>query len=167
MDWPYAHLLLNHFPIILTVAGTIAAIFALVRRGRAIWLYALATLTFAGVTIYPVFLTGDEASETMRDVWYVSRDAIHTHEEAGELTLWVVLVMGAIAAFAWWRLAARERSGGPPRWLQVLVVLTALGALGAVTYTSVLGGRIVHEAERLVVPPAGALPRPPAGAPNR
>lgn len=42
IDWPYVHLLVNHVPIILTYAGLAAALTAVVRRRRSVWLQAVA-----------------------------------------------------------------------------------------------------------------------------
>lgn len=46
---PYAHLLVNHFSVILAYVGLAAILLAAVRRRRALWLYAVATLTLAGL----------------------------------------------------------------------------------------------------------------------
>lgn len=43
-DWPYVHLLVDHFSIILTCVG----IAAVARDRRAVWTYAAATLTLGG-----------------------------------------------------------------------------------------------------------------------
>ncbi len=155
MDWPYVHRLINHFPIILTVVGTASVVAAFIWNRRALWLYGLATLTLAGLSVYPVFFTGDEAHHVMERRWYVVRSMVEAHEEAGELTLWVVLFAGAVSAYAWWRLLRRDTAGSLPRWLRTLVVVAALAGLGTVAYSAYLGGRIVHESPRLAAPPAG------------
>jgi hypothetical protein len=49
MNWPYLHTIINHFPIILTVVGSAALVLAFLIGRRARWLYALATLTLAGL----------------------------------------------------------------------------------------------------------------------
>ncbi len=165
MDWPYAHLLINHFPIILTVAGAAAAVVGLWMRRRGLWLYAVATLTLAGLSIYPTFLTGDEAKDTFKRVnpWYIVRGSIDTHEEAAEVTLWVVLAVGVIAAYAWWRSVRRGGESQPPTWLRALVVVSSLVGLGFVTWTSLLGGEIVHKSPILEAPQPPAVHAPATG----
>ena len=156
MNWPYVHTLINHFPIILVVMGAAAAVVAAIWRKRGVWLYALASLTFGGLSIYPAFFSGDEASDTLKHAWYIVPSMIHDHEESADLTLWVVLITGLIALYAWWRQLRRDREAPPPTWLRSLVVIAALVSLGAVTYTAYLGGRIVHESPKLLGPaPAG------------
>lgn len=128
MDWPYVHLLINHFPIILTVTGAAAALAALVLRRRGLWLYAVASLTLSALAIYPAFFTGDEAKDTLERLhpWYIVRGSIDSHEEAAEVTLWVLL------------------------------------AMGLVTWTSLLGGKIVHKSPILAAPQPPAIGSAPA-----
>src|SRR5205823_4706578 len=80
MNWPYLHITINHFPIILTVVGSAVLVLALVVRRRGVWLYALATLTLAGASIYPAFFTGDRAAHAVRDTWYILRAAVEEHD---------------------------------------------------------------------------------------
>ena len=155
MNWPYLHTLINHFPIILIVMAATAAVVALFSGRRSIWLYALATLTFAGLSIFPAFFTGDKASDVMRDKWYVVPEMIHDHEEASELALWIVLVAGAIGAYAWWRQLRRFPDGLLPRWLQWIVVAASLAGAGTVAYAAYDGGKIVHDSPKLLAAPRG------------
>ena len=153
MNWPYLHLLINHFPIILSSVGTAALALALVVNRRGVWLFALAMLTLAGLAIYPTFYTGDEAGHAVRDTWYVVRDMVHEHEESADFALPAVLVMGVASAYAWWRMLRREVTGLPPVWLRVVVSLLAVFALSVVVRTAYLGGQIVHESPKLQSPP--------------
>lgn len=156
MNWPYLHTLINHFPIILVVMGAAAAVVAAIWHRRGVWLYALASLTFAGLSIYPAFLTGDEASDAMKRTWYVVPSMIHDHEEASELALWIVLITGLIALYAWWRQLRRDGEAPPPAWLRSLVVIAALVSTASTAYASFLGGKIVHDSPKLLAPaPAG------------
>lgn len=153
VDAAYLHLLVNHIPIILTMVGAVAAILALVMRRRAVWLYALASLTISGVTAYPVMLTGHAAEDVMKDKWYVTRESIDEHEDAGETAMWVLIAMGAVSAYAWWRLARRDEPGGPPTWLAALVVVLAIAGVGTTTIAAYRGGNIVYYSPKLASPP--------------
>lgn len=158
MNWPYIHITINHFPIILSVVGTAVLILALIMRRRGIWLYALATLTLAGLSIYPTYLSGDEASDTLRHTWYVVQSAVQEHDEAAGFALWSVLITGAVCAYTWWRMMRREPQGLPPVWLRVVVAVVAIWSLSVVARTAYLGGLIVHESPRLASPPPGFVP---------
>lgn len=166
MNWPNTHVLINHFPIILTIMGAAAVVVALLLRSRAIWLYGVASLTLAGITAYPTVWAGERAEEAVEHAWYVEPGAIHNHEEAGELTLWILLAMGLVSAYAWWRGARADdheplvRRPGPPMWLRLLVLVLALAGAGAVAWTSLLGGRILHESAIVRGPRPAGVPAP-------
>jgi len=156
MNWPYVHTLINHFPIILMVVGTAVLLLALVVRRRGLWLYALATLTLAGLSIYPAFFTGDEAADAVRTTWYIMRPMVEEHDAAAGYALVSVLLAGAVSAYAWWRMLRREITALPPVWLRTVVAVIAVWALSVVVRTAYLGGQIVHESPKLQSPPAGA-----------
>jgi hypothetical protein len=155
----YVHILINHVPIILAGLGAAAALASLIWRGRTVWLYAVVTLTLAGLSIYPVKWTGEGAEESMEEMWYVTRDAIHAHEEAGELATWVVLAVGVVSAYAWWRATRWIRPADvPPAWLRALVVVGGLAAVGTTGYAAKLSDPILHYSPRLQHPPALGIP---------
>ena len=152
MNWPYIHTLVNHFPIILMVVGSAVLALALIGRRRGVWLYAVATLTLAGLSIYPAFYTGDEAAHALRDKWYIVRAAVE-HDDAAGYALITVLLVGVVNGYAWWRMLRREATGLPPVWLRVVVSLVTAFALTVVIRTAYLGGKIIHESPKLENPP--------------
>ena len=158
LSWPYAHLLINHFPVVLSVSALGVAILALLLGRRGLWLTAMGALTVAGLFVYPVHLTGIEAAEALSNPWYVHPGAIESHEDAGTLAMYVILIVGAFAAYSWWR--SLKRPGEPvPGWMRAGIVAGALAAVTLVTYTAYLGGKIIHES------PVLQLTRPPSGLP--
>src|SRR5690348_14533171 len=165
MNWPYVHTLINHFPIILMVVGTAVLILALIVRRRAVWLYALATLTLAGLSVYPAYFTGDQAADAVRNTWYIVRSTVDEHDAAAGFALASVLLAGAAAAYTWWRMVRREVTALPPVWLRVVVAVIAIWATSVVARTAYLGGQIVHDSPRLLTPPPGTI-APAVGAPN-
>lgn len=156
MNWPYVHTTVNHFPIILMVVGTAVLVLAFITGRRGVWLYAVATLTLAGLSVYPAFYTGDAAAHALRNTWYVVHAAVEEHEAAADFALASVLIAGALNAYVWWRLLKRDVAALPPTWLRVVVLLVTLWALSVVVRTAYLGGKIVHESPKLLAPPAPA-----------
>lgn len=162
LDWPYAHLLVNHFSVILTYVGLGAALLAVVRGRRALWLYSVATLTLAGLAAYPAVFTGEQAAPVIERQWYIDEAAVDEHESAAELAQWILLAMGAVSAFGWWRLVradGRTESTGSdavsrelPAALRGAVVVAAFAGAAAVAFASYEGGFIVHKAPRLQAP---------------
>ena len=155
ISWPYAHLLLNHFPVVMSVAALSVAILALLLDRRVLWLTAMAALTVAGVFVYPVFFTGSKAGQALNDPWYVRTGAIEAHDKAADWALWLILIAGAFAAYSWWR--SMKRPGAIPVWMRAGIVVAALAAVSVVARTAYLGGKIIHDA------PVLQLKQPPAG----
>ena len=168
MNAAYVHLLVNHFPVVLSVVGTGMLVLALLTRRRDLWRYATLTLLFAGIASIPAMLTGHAAEDVMRERWYVAREAIHAHEEPGEIAMWIDIVVGLAAGYALWRTTRRGISATgvridsleAPAWLRALVLLLALAGAGAVSYAAFMGGKIVHEAPALEQAPAGWVAPP-------
>lgn len=163
MDAAYLHLVVNHFPIILCVVGTLAALLGLAFQKRGLWVYAAASITLAGLTIYPAVFTGERAEDVVEKRWYASREAIHEHEEAGELALWVTLAAGAVGGYAWFRAARpRHREDRFPSGLGTLLTIVGLAACGTLGYTAWQSGFVVHKAAA----PAGTIPGVPGQPPG-
>ncbi len=163
LDWPHAHLLINHFPIILAVMGAAAVVLALIRHWRGVWLYAVASLFFMGLSAFPAVFTGKRADHALNDPWYIVHGTIDRHEEAAELAMWIMIVTGLIALYAWWSAMHQEdRDRAPAVWLRMLVLVGALASVGTVSWAAWLGGNIVNGSAILRGPaPAGLPPQPP------
>ncbi|MEO8881014.1 MAG: hypothetical protein ABI446_11530, partial [Gemmatimonadaceae bacterium] len=135
---------------------------------RGLWLYAMGTLTVAGLTAYPVHFTGDEADHALHDPWYIRKGVIDAHDNAAGITMIVLMIVGALCAYGWWR-ALKQRDEPIPAWMRALVVIGAVAGFGTAAWTSYLGGKIVHDAPILTLPtaPAGLPPgiaTPPHGS---
>ena len=166
MNWPLIHIGINHIPIILIMLGGGAAIVGLLLNRRAVWLYAVATLTLAGLSVYPAYIAGERAEEVDEEYPGVSHDLIEEHEEAAVLSLYVVLVVGVVSALAWWRLSRREASAEVSGWLRAIVTVAAVVGMASMGYTAFRGGAIRHPQEHgetgggEVMPSAEPAPRP-------
>ena len=145
ISWPYAHLLINHFPVVMSVAALSVAILALLLNRRGLWLTAMGALTAAGVFVYPVFFTGNKADHALKDPWYIHPGVIEAHDEAALWALWLILIAGAFAAWSWWR-SLKRPAEAIPGWMRAGVVVAALAAVSVVARTAYLGGKIIHDA---------------------
>ena len=158
MSWPYVHLLINHFPVVLSVAALSVAILALLLNRRGLWLTAMGALTAAGLFVYPVFFTGNEADQALNDPWYIHPGVIEAHDQAAGWALWAILIAGAFAAYSWWR-SLKRPAEAIPGWMRAGVLVGALLAVSVVARTAYLGGKITHDA------PVLQLKEPPPGLP--
>jgi hypothetical protein len=149
MDGQALHLAINHFPVILAVVGTAAVVLAFLTRRRGVLVYALATLTLAGLSSYPAILTGDEAEEVVESRWFIDKAQIHEHEEAADVANVLLVVTGVVCAACWYRVLRAPREAAPATWMLSVVLVLSLSATASVAYTSWLGGYIVSKNERL------------------
>ena len=161
MDWTDVHLALNHFPIILSVIGALAAILATLSPRRGTWMYAAASLTLAGVLVIPTYFTGEPAENALDGPWYIARGTIHAHEEAAFISAILVGVVALIGALAWRRMVRYPRETSLPGSLRTLLLVGSIGAAAHIYYTSLLGGRIVHHSTVLRGPRPAGIPEPP------
>ena len=165
----YLHVLINHFPIVLGLLGAAAAVLALFRPRRMAWVYAVATLTLAGLSAYPTVFTGQLAEHAIEKMPYASRRAIHAHEEAGELAMWLLIVTGVISAYAWWRTsqsAPRDETFDAPTWIRVLVAAGGVASAATAAYAAKMSDPILHYSPNLPHPAAPGIPAvAPAAAP--
>jgi uncharacterized membrane protein len=159
LSWPYAHLLINHFPVVLSVSALAVTILALLLGRRGLWLTAMGALTAAGAFVYPVHFTGVEADEALHDPWFVHQGAIKSHEDAGTIAMYVILIVGVFAAYSWWR-SLKKPADLIPGWMRAGVLVGSLAAVSVVAYAAYLGGRIIHEAPilHMTQPPPGLPP---------
>lgn len=173
MDPVLTHLRINHFPVALTVVALGMLILALIFRRRFLWMYAMTTALLAGIAVIPTYLTGDPAAHEVRNVWYISRQAIEAHDESAGITLWILIVSGLISLYALWR-ALRAPLPRPgvrdiilPAWLKALVSIAILAGALSAGWTGYLGGEIVHGSRQLLFTPQrpGAPPSTPTPVP--
>lgn len=161
VNWVYLHITINHIPIILTGLGFLATLVAFGSRKRVVWIYALATLTLSGLSVYPVFFAGSQAEDIVMDHDRNARDAIDDHEEAADWALWTVLVTGALSAYGLYRMR-KDVNGVPPVWFRAVILVAGLFAIATVVRTSIEGGAIRHadwERTLSAPPPSPAAPK--------
>ncbi|MEI8309782.1 MAG: hypothetical protein WCH98_03405 [Verrucomicrobiota bacterium] len=138
----YLHVLLNHLPIIGTGAGLFGLVVALFLRSRQALVPALAILIVAGVSAWPVNVTGHSAYRPLMKISDdPGRDWLDEHEERSESTTWVFYAMAGVAAVALAAPAKWPRSAIP---LSILAGVFALAGLAAGGYIAQAGGLIRH-----------------------
>jgi uncharacterized membrane protein len=134
LDWIHIHLMVNHFPIVLSLIGALATLAALIRKRSSIWTYAAATLVLAGLSAPVALLTGQRAEHEAEKLSFVTEKAIHQHEERAEVAMWLTVAAGVSAIIALWRAQAKWRM------LMAVLALAAAVALGLAAFE---GGKIV------------------------
>ncbi len=156
MNWPHVHLIINHVPVIglplvILLLGT-----ALYRRSDELVRVSLGAFVFIALAAIPVYLTGQAAEETVKDLPGVTENIIGTHEDVASYALVAIEALG-IAALA--GLIFFRRSHKIPLWFVGAVLVVALGAAAVTGLTANLGGQIRHpEIREGFTPPPATRP---------
>lgn len=145
MNWIYFHLLINHFPVVLGGVALLSMLFGILIGRRQAWLYTAITLTLAGVFAYPTHFSGERAAKIFRDRMPSAREHIHDHEEAAEVTLYILLGSGVLGLISWYRIGSDDPTLPIPGWVKVALTVPTLATAGAVALTSYRGGHIGHQ----------------------
>jgi hypothetical protein len=138
----YIHVVLNHLPIYGTILGATALAISLLLRSRAAQITALILTLIAGVSSYPVFVTGQKAYKTIRSISDdAGSDWLDEHMERAEKT---------IGAFYFMAVLAIAGLIAPIKWPKAAIPLTALTLVAAILcsgiaiYIAQAGGRVRH-----------------------
>jgi hypothetical protein len=138
----YLHVLINHLPIIGTVAGLFGLVVALLLKSRIALVPALAIVFLSGVSAWPVYVTGSNAYRPLMKISDdLGREWLDEHMDRADRMTWIFYAMAGVAAVA---IAA------PLKWPKSAIPLgiaTALAAMaGVVTggYIAQAGGLVRH-----------------------
>lgn len=140
MNAAYIHLTLNHFPPIVAIAALLILIIGTFIRNEGFLRAGFVLVVFAGLMAVPTFLSGDGAADIVKNMPGVNRQAISPHDESANVTVTIMVISGVVALVCLWIFRRRELA----RWSVTLMLVLALIASAASTYTAMLGGRIHH-----------------------
>ena len=144
-DAAHLHLMVNHFPVVLSIVGMASLAVGAVTRRDFYWRAGLILMVLAAIAAGVAILTGESASDEIRQRAFVVRGTIGAHSSAAYAALWALLVAGVISGYARWSARAREVMA-LPAWLRELVLLLALVGASLVSYAAYRGGIIVYDA---------------------
>jgi hypothetical protein len=138
----YIHVVLNHLPIYGTILGALALAISLMLRSRASQITALILTLIAGISAYPVFVSGQRAYKTIRGLSDdAGADWLDEHMDRAEKTigafyfLATLAVAGLLVPIKW------PKSAFP---LAVLALVVTILCSGIAVYIAQPGGRVRH-----------------------
>ncbi len=134
------HLTLNHFPPMVAISALLILIIGAFWRSDPFIRAGFVLMVFAALMAVPTFLSGDGAAAIVKNMPGVNRQAIAPHDESANVTVTIMVVSGVVALACLWIYRRQEL----PRWSITLLLVLALIASAASTYTAMLGGRIHH-----------------------
>ena len=141
MDGTHVHLLLNHFPIIGTLIGTLLLIYSFLKKEIKIQQISLAIIFVMAALAIPVFLTGETAEEAVENLPGVMKSVIHEHEEASEVAFWVMMATGLLALIS---IGMQMLETGFAKTLIIITLILSIVSSGLMARAGYLGGQIRH-----------------------
>jgi len=139
---PHLHLILNHIPIVGTLAVLLFLLWGIVSGSRDLQRAAFVGALVIALATGLVFYTGDEAADALASAPWFSKELLERHDQRAGFTLGAALVMGTLAGFAIWLSNAKQPVRPLASWLVAagLVVTLAFGG-----WTAFAGAVIRHE----------------------
>ena len=141
MDATHLHLILTHFPIVGTIIGIGILAYGQFAKKDDIKKVALITFMLMAILTIPVFLTGEEAEETVEHIVGVSEHLIENHEELAEKAIWLMGLLGILSLinfFAIFKKLSFAKS------ISLVTLIVSLGTFGLFAKVGSTGGEIRH-----------------------
>jgi putative Mn2+ efflux pump MntP len=141
MNFAHIHLVLTHFPPVLSLGSAVSAAVGLLRRRRDLVQLALVLLVAVGAMMPVVFFAGNRAADSIGRVDGVQQDAIAPHQRAAAIAMAVSIGAAVVAVGL---LLLERRRGTLTLGFQVLVLIAALTSALPIGWAAALGGAIHH-----------------------
>ena len=141
MNWAYFHILVNHFPIIGFIIGTLILIAGMVLRNEGIKMSGLGTLVFAAGMAIVADFTGDPAKDAVKGIPDVAESLVNRHEDIASVALFIVIPAGLLAALTLYSLFRKEKS---VRFLLPVTLVLSIISCVALGFVGRSGGQIRH-----------------------
>ncbi|HEU4560917.1 MAG TPA: recombinase family protein [Longimicrobium sp.] len=141
MNPAHLHLLVNHVPVFGTIGAALLLAWGLLRKSEEVVRIGLVALIVIAAATWGVQLTGEPAEHMVENLAGMDERLIHDHEEAAELSTYVISAAGIAALLTFFLIRGRRKAG---RAMTVVTLLLALAGFGMVAYAANLGGLIRH-----------------------
>lgn len=141
MNQAHFHLVVNHLPIILPIAGVLVLIGGIVFRSEIVKRMAYFLFAIGAVSALSAMTSGEGAEEIAETLPGVTDNVIHEHEESAELFALLSYVFGALSLFAMWASWKKKKISS---LLTYLVLIFSLIVLFLGRQTGTTGGEIRH-----------------------
>ena len=145
-DFAHLHLLLNHFPIIGTMAGLGLLLMSLFVNTADVRRASLMVFVVAALMTIPAFVTGFGAQVQLLETPGASNELMQRHLGAAELAIWFMLATGGLSVVGLWR-AGQHRP--IPTWTTAGLVVMSVLTVALMSRTGNTGGEIRHQEVRL------------------
>ncbi len=141
MNWAYLHVIINHFPIVGVIIGTLILIAGMVFKNEGIKISGLGTIVFAALMAVVVDLTGDPAREAVRGTPDFVLSLINRHENIAVVALFIIIPAGLLAAVTLFSIWKKVHA---IKFLLIMTLIISLISCAAMGYVGRTGGQIRH-----------------------
>ena len=141
MDATHLHLILTHFPIVGTIIGIGVLAYGQYSKNDDIKKVALVTFILMAIVTIPVFLTGEEAEETIEHIAGVSEQLIENHEELAEKAIWLMGFLGILSLINFFAIIKKLSFA---KTISLVTLIVSIGTFGLFAKVGSTGGEIRH-----------------------
>lgn len=141
MNDAHLHMLVNHFPIIGLFFGFLILLFGIIKDNTTLKSTAYIIFIFCMIMGKISMMTGDKAEHAVEDMTGFSHVYIHEHEEAAELLMIPLYVLGVTSIFG---LVSIVKKRGNQKFVSICILLIAAICLFFSKGVGTTGGEIRH-----------------------
>jgi len=134
-------MIINHFPIVGTIIGSILVIVGLVFKNEGVKISGLGIIVFAALMAVIAYLTGDSAENAVQNLPEIAESLINRHEDIATISMYLMIPSGLLAAMTLYSIWKKENS---VVFLLVITLVFTLISSAAMVFTGYTGGQIRH-----------------------
>ena len=138
-EWlPNIHPMIVHFPIAIVIIAVFFDLFSQIfPKKRWIRPAAISLYVLAAVFVLSAFLSGRAAADSVT-LSLAANAVLNEHADLGTYSMWFFLVIGFIQIMLYWQKVEQ-------RWLNVGLLVAAIGGVGLILETAEHGGELVYK----------------------
>lgn len=141
MNEAHAHLVMNHFPIILPMVALVLLVFGIFRKNETLQKTALWIFVVGAVFTFFAMFTGDKAEHFIENLPGISEQKMENHEEMAEQLAWIHYLVGIISVVG---LILHHKKNKAIKYLHYFLLVLTLILLFFAQKTGTSGGEIRH-----------------------
>lgn len=142
MNWAYIHLVINHFPIIGVIIGTILLAAGVFFKNQGVTISGLGTIVFAALMAIVAYLSGNPAEELMRGFSDIAKSLISRHENLATISMYILFPAGLMACVTMYSILKKDKT---IRFLLIITIVLSLISCAAMGFVGLTGGQIRHD----------------------
>lgn len=141
MNPAHIHLLLNHFPIIISIVAFVIFIIGFIKKNDTLTKTAFWLFIASAIFVIPVYLTGEPAENIVEKMPGVNGDLIENHEKGATWAIIYNVLLGLYSAVV---LFLYHKKGKFDKKLMIITIVLCLFSISTIIVVGSSGGKIHH-----------------------